>query len=186
VQDQRKNVTATLQHSVVLASKSKNNYGNFSKKILTPYAPSFSVSTELYNHHSTLCQVSQSHLRLQILLDPHIKILGAKCLIALNILKYLSHPRTGCSRKLLLQLYNGLIRSQLDYGAPIYSHANKSSLKLLDSIQSSSLRLALDTLRTSPTLSLCPEAGIPSLRYRFLSLTANFLASTDQYPNLPF
>jgi len=73
---------------------------------------------------------------------PHIKILKAKCLNALNILKYLSHPHTGCSRK-LLQPYNSLIRSQLDYGAPIYSHTNKSSLKLLDSVQSSGLRLPI-------------------------------------------
>jgi len=103
----------------------------------------------------------------------------------LNILKYLSHPCTVCSRKLLLQSYNRPIRSQLDYGAPMYSRANKSSLKLLDSIQSSALRLALGALRTSPTLSLCAEAGVPPLGYRFLSLTANFLACTSQYPNLP-
>ena len=116
---------------------------------------------------------------------PHIKILRAKCLNALNILKYLSHPRTGVSRKLLLQLHNSLIRSQLDYGAPIYSHSNKSSLKLLNTIQSSGLRLALGALRTSPTLSLCAEAGVLPLHYRSLLLTANFLASTAQYPNLP-
>jgi len=65
---------------------------------------------------------------------PHIKILRAKCHNALNILKYLSHPRTGVSRELLLQLHNSLTRFQLDYGAPIYSHSNKSSLKLLNTI----------------------------------------------------
>ena len=67
----------------------------FPEKILTPYAPSFSASTELRNYHSTLRQVSRSHLRLQILLDlpaPHMKILRAKGLNALNILKYSSHP----------------------------------------------------------------------------------------------
>ena len=116
---------------------------------------------------------------------PHIKILKAKCLNALNILKYLSHPQTGCSRKLLLQLYNSLIQSQLDYGAPIYSHTNKSSLKLLDTVQSSGLRLALGALRTSPTLSLCAEAGVLPLCYRSLLFTANFLASIAQYPSLP-
>ena len=115
----------------------------------------------------------------------HIKYLRSKCLNYLNIFKYLSHPRTGCNRKLLLQLYNTLIRSQLDYGAPIYSKACKSSLKLLDSIQSAALRMSLGALRTSPTLSLCAEAGEPPLLYRYLSLSANFLASTAQFPQLP-
>jgi len=116
---------------------------------------------------------------------PHIKILKAKCLNTLNILKYLSHPHTGCSRKLLLQLYNSLIQLQLDYSMPIYSHINKSSLKLLDTVQSSGLRLALGDLRTSPTVSLCVEAGVLPLSYHSLILTANFLTSTAQYPNIP-
>jgi len=58
-------------------------------------------------------------------------------------------------------------------------------LKLLDSIQSSALRMALDALRTSPTLSLYAEAGEPPLRYRFLSRIANFLTSTAQFGQLP-
>jgi len=65
----------------------------------------------------------------KLLLATHIKLLREKCLNALNILKYLSHPRTGYNRKLLVQLYNSPIRSQLDYGAPIYPHSTKSSLK---------------------------------------------------------
>lgn len=75
--------------------------------------------------------------------------------------------------------------SQLDYGAPIYSQASKSPLQLLNTIQSSSLRIALGAFRTSPTLSLCAEAAEPPLEFRFLILTANFLASLAQYPDLP-
>ena len=116
---------------------------------------------------------------------PHIKILKAKCLNSLNIIKYLSHPRTGCNRRLLLQLYNSLIRSQLDYGAPIYRNTNKTALQMLDSVQSAALRLALGALRTSPTLSLCAEAGVPPLQSRFLSPTVNFLASTAQFSQIP-
>ena len=56
---------------------------------------------------------------------------------------------------------------------------------MLDSIQSAALRLALGVLGTSPTLSLCAEAGVPPLQFRFLSLTANFLASTAQFPQIP-
>lgn len=35
----------------------------------------------------------------------HIKTLKAKCLPSSNILKYPSHPKTGCNQKTLLQLY---------------------------------------------------------------------------------
>jgi len=114
-----------------------------------------------------------------------VTILKAKCLNSLNIIKYLFHPCTGCNRSLLLQLYNSLIRSQKDYGAPIYSHTNNTALKLQDSFQSAALRLALGALHTSPTLSLCAEAGVPPLQFRFLSHTANFLVSTAQFPRNP-
>jgi len=65
------------------------------------------------------------------------------------------------------------------------SHTNNTALKLLDSIQSAALRLAFGALHTSPTLSLCAQAGVPPLQFRFLSLTANFLASTAQFPQIP-
>ena len=115
----------------------------------------------------------------------HIKNLKTKCINTINVLKYLSHPRLGCNRKLLLQLYKSLIRSQLDYGAPIYHQARKNTIKLLDTIQASSLRLSLGAFRTSPHLSLCAEAAEPPLLYRALTLTANFLASAAQITELP-
>ena len=57
-------------------------------------------------------------------------------------------------------------------------------IKDIDSIQSAGLRLALDTLCTSPLLNLFAKAGVPPLRYRSLSLAANFLASSVQYPSI--
>ena len=95
----------------------------------------------------------------------HIKILKAKCMRSINILKIISHPSKGCNRKLLLQLYRSLIRSRLDYGAPIYNLASKSVLSLLDTILTSSHRLAIGAYRPSPRLSLCAEAAEPPLFY---------------------
>jgi len=60
-----------------------------------------------------------------------------------------------------LILQSSLIRSRLDYGAPIYNLARKPVLTLLDPIQSSSLRLALEAVHTSPKFSLCAEAAEP-------------------------
>jgi len=91
----------------------------------------------------------------------HIKIRKAKCIRSLSILKFLSHPSKSCNRKILLQLYKSLIHSRLDYGAPIYGLANKSVLSLLDTIQTSALRLAFGAFRTNLKLSLCAEASDP-------------------------
>jgi len=99
-------------------------------------------------------------------------------------MKYLSHPRTGCNRRLLLQLDNSFIRFPLDYGATKYSHTNNTALQLLDSIPSGALRLALGALHTSPTLSSLPKQVYPALQFRFLSLTVNFLTSTSQLPQI--
>ena len=52
----------------------------------------------------------------------------------LNILEFLSYPSKSCNKKIILQLYKSLIRSRLDYDAPVYSLANKSVLSLLDTI----------------------------------------------------
>ena len=103
----------------------------------------------------------------------------------MSVIKYLSHPSKGCNRKLLLHLYKSLIRSRLDYGSPIYNLASKSALKLLDPIQTYSLRLALGAFCTSPRVSLCAEAAEPPLSYRRLILTSNFMISVAQLPDLP-
>ena len=78
----------------------------------------------------------------------HIKSIKAKCLNALNVIKYLVHPTTGCNRKTLLPLYQSLVRSILEYGSPIYGLSPKSHLALLDPIQNSAIRLCTGAFRT--------------------------------------
>jgi len=113
---------------------------------------------------------------------PHIKQLKAKCLRALNILKYLAHPITGCNRKVLLPLYQALILSILDYGAPIYGLAPHPQLTLLETIQNSAILIYTGAFCTSPALSLCAESGLPPLHCRRLTLTAGLLSSIVQLP----
>ena len=52
-------------------------------------------------------------------------------------------------------------------------------------VQSSALRMVLGAFRTSPNISLCAESAEPPLHFRSLTLTANFLASVAQFPDLP-
>ena len=63
-------------------------------------------------------------------------------------------------------IHKSLIRPILDYGSPIYGLATPSYLKLLDTVQTSSIRIATGDFSTNPALSPCAEAGIPPLSYR--------------------
>ena len=156
----------------------------FKSRNPSPHIPPLKLQNfEIPIHNSA--KMLGLHFDQNLTWSSHIKILKAKCIRALSVIKYLSHPSKGCNRKILLQLYKSLIRSRLDYGAPIYNTASNSVLKLLNSIQSHSLRLVLGAFRTSPTLSLCAEAAEPPLPYRRLILTSNLMTSISQFPQLP-
>jgi len=99
----------------------------------------------------------------------------------MNILKFLSHPSTGCNRKILFSLYKSPI---LDYGSPIYGLALKSSLILLDLVQTASLRITTAAFCTSPALSLGAETGIYPLHSCRLEFTANLLTKISLNPEL--
>lgn len=98
--------------------------------------------------------VSTEHKFLGIILDtkltfiPHLKYLKGKCLKAMKIIKILSHTTWGSDRKCLMNLYKSLVRSRLDYGAPIYQSATHSALRTLDSVHHLGIRLATGAFRT--------------------------------------
>ena len=96
----------------------------------------------------------------------YVNSLKQSCFTKLNFLKKLAHTYYGSDRATQLNLYRALIRSKLDYGSPIYLSASKSILDSLNTIQNSSVRLALGAFRTTPTISLLFEANEPPLNIR--------------------
>jgi len=86
-------------------------------------------------------------------LPRNIRFIKARCLRALNVLKMLSHPIRGCNQRVLLPLYQSLVRSILNYGSPIYDVAPTSHLELLDPVQNSAIRIATGAFRTSPAIN---------------------------------
>ena len=121
---------------------------------------------------------------------PHIRNLKSKCLRIINILKYLSSPNYGCSMKKRLlhekplasiqNLHPAVTRLWVPTLTP-----NKVVLGVLDTIQSTAHRLATETFRTSPTLSLCAETSTMPLHCHRIKLTVNLLLSIAQNPFLP-
>ncbi|KAG5860954.1 hypothetical protein JTB14_033349 [Gonioctena quinquepunctata] len=75
--------------------------------------------------------------------NAHIENLISSCYRRLNLLRTLANREWGSDRQTLLMMYRTLIRSKLDYGSTAYASATNSSLKRLDTIQNSALRIDL-------------------------------------------
>ena len=113
----------------------------------------------------------------------HIKDLKTRCLKSLDVLKVVGHTDWGADRKVLLQLYQALVRSKLDYGCIVYGGAAKTNLRLLDPVHNSGLRIALGAFRTSPVESLYTEAGESPLELRRLKLSLNYVCKLKSAPD---
>lgn len=95
----------------------------------------------------------------------HIRQLKKKCFQRMNILKVLNGSSWGSDRKCLLRLYTCYIRSLMDYGSIIYSTASQSTLKQLNTIQNTALRIATGALYSSPITSLHAESNFLPLQH---------------------
>ena len=115
----------------------------------------------------------------------HIRDLKLRCLKSLDVLKVVGHTDWGADRKVLLQLYQALVRSKLDYGCIVYGSSAKSNLEILDPIHHAGLRLALGAFRTSPKQSLYTEAQETSLHLRRLKLSLNYALKLKSMPDNP-
>ncbi|CAF4294310.1 unnamed protein product, partial [Rotaria magnacalcarata] len=95
----------------------------------------------------------------------HIKFLRSTCEQAMNILKCLSHLSWGADRNTLIRLYKSLIISKINYGCQVYASANENVLARLDPLHHKAIRLCTGAFRSSPSISLCADSGIPPLEF---------------------
>lgn len=105
----------------------------------------------------------------------HIKNLKTKCIKSLSVLKIISSIKWGANGRILLNTYRALVRSKLDFGCQVYGAAPVSSLKVLDTIHNSGLRISLGAFRTSPVESLYAEAAESNLVSRRSLLTLGYV-----------
>ena len=101
-------------------------------------------------------------------------IITIQSLKSLDILKVISKTKYGADRKSMLLLYRSLTRSHLDYGVQVYGNATETTLKMLNSVHHSGIRLCTGAFRTSPVNSLLVEAGEPPLSVRRIVLCCNY------------
>lgn len=107
---------------------------------------------------------------------PYLKELTIKCKKSLNLLRILSNTKWGADRFIMLTLYRSYTRSLLDYGCIVYTSASPSTLKLLDPIHYTRLRIATGAFRSSQTESLCAYASEPPLEYRWRIICSQFIS----------
>ena len=112
----------------------------------------------------------------------HIDYLQVECLKRLDLMKTISSVKWGASSKVLRTFYIAYIRAKIDYGSILYCTASVTSLRKLDIIQNSCLRLMLGALKSSPILSLEAEAHLPSLELRRGMLSVKNLIKLSYKP----
>ena len=114
----------------------------------------------------------------------HIKETVAKAKQSLNILKMVSAHKWGADKSTLLRLYWSLTRSIIDYGANIYAIGNKTTLKELNPVHNTALRLCTGAFRSSPVESLLVEAEEPPLEIRRIEQGMKYYSRINSIPIL--
>lgn len=115
----------------------------------------------------------------------HIKKLKDKAKKRLNIIKVLSGTKWGADSKTLINIYNSLIRSILDYGSSLYMTSRNSALTMLDVIHNAGLRMASGAFRSSPINSILNITGEQPLNNRRNQLMLQYAVRTATDPNKP-
>ena len=122
----------------------------------------------------------------------HIEKLINKTLKALNLLRALAGTKWGADRTCLLKIFEALIRSKIAYGCPAFISASDTTLRKLEIIQNTALRIALGLWRSTRISHLQVEANMIPIRYyiqqQSISLYYKIMASgpTDAVHKLIF
>ena len=96
----------------------------------------------------------------------HISTLRAECRRLLGVMRSVTGQEWGGDQHSTLKIYQTFIRAKLDYGAPIYNSATKTTLNALDAITTESLRIATGAFRTTPIDKLHVLANEMKLQHR--------------------
>ena len=113
----------------------------------------------------------------------HIQYVRLKCSKRLNLFRCITGTEYGADRRTLLHMYKTLVLPIIEYGSVVYSGASDSSLKQLDVIQNSFIRIALGAMKTSPVSSLQVESMTTPLYLRRIEQTLRFVSKIEFLPN---
>lgn len=121
------------------------------------------VSISVKNEHKFVCIIFVE----KWIFIRHIKLLKHKCIKTMSRLKVLSHIYFGAD-KLLLPVFPSQIVSQLSYGSFVFGSANKTSLRMINSLLHRGLRFSFGAFQTNPVERLHEECKKWSLERQWV------------------
>jgi len=108
----------------------------------------------------------------------HINNIKNEAKTKLNIIKTLSNLEWGAESKTLQIIHNSTILSALEYGSILYAGASAVTIKTLDPIHNTALRLSIGAFKSSPVLSIINITGSKSLEKRRIKHTLEYSSKT--------
>lgn len=115
--------------------------------------------------------------------DEHVEEIKAACQQRIQILRAVAGRSWGADRATLIKLYRATTVEKLLYAAPIVSASNSKTIKKLETVHNTGLRIICGAFRTSPISSLQVETGIPSFENLLRQRTAlHSVKKTCEHP----
>lgn len=111
----------------------------------------------------------------------HVEIIRKKCLKTLNVLKCLSNKSWSLNKEGLIMVYKSLIRSNIEYAAPILI-VNDSNIRRLHGIQYSALRIILKKPIKTSSKEMHKETNLLTIEERLYKLANNYLVKNEENP----
>ena len=99
-------------------------------------------------------------------------------------MKTISSKSWGADRDIFLNTYKPIIQSKLDYGAILYGSAKENILRTLNSIETTALRLAIGTFRSSTNNSVLAESIELPREQRRIGLILSYTPPNHHLPEL--
>lgn len=115
--------------------------------------------------------------------NSHINHTIKTCQSLLHTINCLKHAWWGADPRLLISIYEALIRSRLKYGCVILGDLSPQLLEKLNKIQFRAIRAALGYRMSTPTNVMLAEACEPPLHIRFKYLSKCFFSKACTYEN---
>ena len=106
---------------------------------------------------------------------PHFETIKIKAHRRINYLKAVTARSRGATSHHMLRLIDSLIRSCLEYGAPLFFDSPPTALRILETCYNACIRLATGLPSWTPLPVLRREAGVSSITSRLGFLTKTFL-----------
>ena len=120
-------------------------------------------------------------------LNKHIQKLKEKSSRRLNIIKRLASTQWGANKNTLRQLYNGYVRSTMEYNIALQSISSDSTQASLDKVESSAVHFIAGAMKSTSTAACHIHTNIQPLCFRrdaaVLEMTEKYRRQEKHIPN---